>query len=366
MAYYKNKEVFALRNKMSANVKIALIIAFATVVWLWSGLISKDTPEQINQSTNTSTKVTVEQFIAQKFTPQLTLNSHTAPNRTVELKAQIAGAVKAVPGERGSVVLKNQTVCALNEQERPQYLEQAKAKLKQAEIAYKGATQLKTAGYQSDLAIAQAKANLETAKLELTRSQFDVNQLNIKAPFTAIIERRPVEVGDYLSPGQTCATLVELNPLNIIAQASESDVAKIKLGDQARATFDNYKTEQATLTYISSQANAATRGYLIEAIVDNKDLQLRAGISGQLHIDLPALNAHLIPASLILLDAEGDIMVRAVDQKNRVQQIKLTVVGETNNGLWVQGLPAQVSLITVGQNYVSQGETIEIFPQDNP
>ena len=351
---------------MSANVKIALMIAFATVIWLGSGLISKDTSEQVTSPNNISAKVKVERFTAQTFIPQLTLNSHTAPNRTVELKAQISGAVKAVPGERGSVVKKGQTVCALDEQERPQYLEQAKAKLKQAEIAYKGALQLKTAGYQSDLAIAQAKANLETAKLELTRSQLDIDRLKIKAPFTAIIERRPVEVGDYLSSGQSCATLVELNPLNIIAQASESDVAKIKLGDQARATFDDYKTEQATLTYISSQANAATRGYMIEAIVDNKDLQLRAGISGQLQLDLPALTAHLIPASLILLDAEGDIIVRAVDQKNRVQQIKLTVVGEAKNGLWVQGLPAQVSLITVGQNYVSQGETIDTFSEDTP
>lgn len=342
------------------------MIAFATVIWLGSGLISKDTSEQVTSPNNISAKVKVERFTAQTFIPQLTLNSHTAPNRTVELKAQIAGAVKAVPGERGSVVKKGQTVCALDEQERPQYLEQAKAKLKQAEIAYKGALQLKTAGYQSDLAIAQAKANLETAKLELTRSQLDIDRLKIKAPFTAIIERRPVEVGDYLSSGQSCATLVELNPLNIIAQASESDVAKLKLGDQARATFDDYKTEQATLTYISSQANPATRGYMIEAIVDNKDLQLRAGISGQLQLDLPALTAHLIPASLILLDAEGDIIVRAVDQKNRVQQIKLTVVGEAKNGLWVQGLPAQVSLITVGQNYVSQGETIDTFSKDTP
>jgi multidrug efflux system membrane fusion protein len=351
---------------MSANVKIALIIAFATVVWLGSGLISKDTPGQVKQSTNTLTKVTVEQFIAQKFTPKLTLNSHTAPHRTVELKAQIAGALKAVPGERGSLVLKNQTVCALNEQERPQHLEQAKAKLKQAEIAFKGALQLKTAGYQSDLAIAQAKANLEAAKFELTRSQLDIDRLNITAPFTAIVEERPVEVGDYLSPGQTCATLVELNPLNIIAQASESAVAKIKLGDQAIATFEDYPPEQAVVTYISSQANAATRGYLVEAVINNKDLNIRAGISGQLTLDFPAVAAHLIPASLILLDAQGDIIVRAVDQASRVQQITLNVVGETDQGLWVQGLPSPVNLITVGQNYVTQGEIIDSFPEQTP
>jgi multidrug efflux system membrane fusion protein len=173
-------------------------------------------------------------------------------------------------------------------------------------------------------------------------------------------------VGDYLSQGQTCATLVELNPLNIIAQASESAVAKIKLGDQATATFEDYPPEQAVVTYISSQANAATRGYLVEAVINNKDLNIRAGISGQLTLDLPAVAAHLIPASLILLDAKGDIMVRAVDQASRVQQFTLNVVGETDQGLWVQGLPSPVNLITVGQNYVTEGEIIDSFPQQTP
>ena len=275
-------------------------------------------------------------------------------------------AVKTKTFNEKNLNQKGQTVCQLSEQDRPQYLEQAKAKLQQAEIAYKGALQLETAGYQSDLAIAQAKTNLEAAKFELIRSQLDVDRLTIKAPFTANVEKRPVEEGDYLSPGQTCAMLVELNPLNIIAQASASDVAKIKLGDQARATFDDYPAEPAILTYISAQANEATRGYLVEAVINNKDLKIRAGISGQLQLDLPALNAHLIPASLILLDAQGDIMVRAVDAQSRVLQQKLVVVGEADNGLWVQGLPAEVSLITVGQNYVSEGEAVEVFPASNP
>jgi multidrug efflux system membrane fusion protein len=350
---------------MSANVKIALIIVFATMVWLGSGLFAKTIQVDVEQPINALTKVTIAQFIAKEFVPQLILSSHTAPYREVELKAEVAGIVKAVPGERGVLVRTGDTVCALMEQEYPQYLKQSQAKLEQTEIAYKGALQLNTAGYQSDLAIAQAKANLESARLELARSQLDLDRLNIKTPFAAVIEKRPVEVGDYLSPGQPCATLVDLNPLKIIAQASEADVAKLKLGDQATASFDAYNSKPAKLSYISYQANASTRGYIVEASVDNADLKLRAGLSGQLHLNLSSIQAHLIPASLILLDAEGDIMVRALDPENRVIEQKLVVVGEAENGLWVEGLPSAVNLITVGQNYVSKGETVEVFPANN-
>jgi multidrug efflux system membrane fusion protein len=59
-------------------------------------------------------------------------------------------------------------------------------------------------------------------------------------------------------------------------------------------------------------------------------------------------------------------MVRALDPQNRVVEQKLVVVGESENGLWVEGLPSKVNLITVGQNYVSKGETVEVFPASNP
>jgi len=346
---------------MNGNVKIALIIALATLIWLGSGLILKNNSTDLERVPTALTKVRVEQFVVQGFVPQLELNIHTAPFRTVNLKAQLSGSVVDVPGQRGSLAQKGQTICAIDQQERPQSVNQAKATLKQAQIAYDGAFQLKTAGYQSDLAIAQAAANLEAAKLELTRSQVTVDWLKIKAPFTGIIEKRPVEVGDYLSPGQLCATLVELNPLKVIAQASEVDVSKIKLGSQAKATFDDNNNLVATVTYIAYQTNPATQSYLIEASIDNSQLQLRAGVSGHLKLDLPAVKAHLIPSSLLLLDVGGDIIVRSVDQQNMVKHHKIVIVGESEKGLWVQGLSDQINLITVGQNYVSQDEAVETY-----
>ena len=350
---------------MNTNVKIALVIILATLVWLASGLFANEAPSKLNQPEVSPTKVSVGHFDVQDFVPMLALNSHTQPNRVVDLKAQIAGTVESVPGQRGAMVEKNQSICVIDAEERPQRLMQAKAKLKQAEIAYTGAQQLKTAGYQSDLAIAQAKANLEVAKLELTLSQNDVDSLNIKAPFSGIVEERPVEVGDFLTAGQPCAKLVELSPIKVVAEVSESDVVNLQIGDKASALFDDYASKSAVISYIAHQANPVTRSYKVEAVVENTELQLRSGISGQLQLRMDRVRAHLIPASLILLDAEGQTMVRAVDQENLVTQHKITVVGEAENGLWVTGLPAMINLITVGQNYVTQGERVETFLRKN-
>ncbi len=346
---------------MNTNVKIALVIILVTLAWLASGLFANEGPSKLDQSAVPITKVSVDEFSAQNFVPLLSINSHTKPNRVVSLKAQIAGTVESVPGQRGTKVDKNQSICVIEAEERPQRLMQSKAKLEQAQIAYTGALQLKTAGYQSDLAIAQAKANLEIAKLDLDLSQNDVDSLEIKAPFAGIVEDRPVEVGDFLTAGQLCATLVELKPIKVVAEVSESDVVNLKIGDKASALFDDYTTKSATISYIAHQANPATRSYRVEALVENNELALRAGISGQLQLPLAPVKAHLIPASLILLDADGDMMVRAVNQDQLVTQHKVAIVGEADDGLWVSGLPTMINLITVGQNYVIQGEKVKTF-----
>ena len=350
---------------MNTNVKIALAIILATILWLVSGLFTNEATSNLDQPALSLTKVSVGEFSAQDFVPLLSINSHTQPNRVVSLKAQIAGTVESVPGQRGTKVDKNQSICVIEAEERPQRLMQAKAKLEQAQIAYTGAQQLKTAGYQSNLAIAQAKANLEVAKLELTLSQNDVDSLNVKAPFSGIVEERPVEVGDFLTAGLPCAKLVELSPIKVVAEVSESDVVNLQIGDKASALFDDYASKSAVISYIAHQANPVTRSYRVEAVVKNTDLQLRSGISGQLQLRMDRVKAHLIPASLILLNAEGQTVVRAVDQDNLVTQHMVAVVGEAENGLWVSGLPTMINLITVGQNYVTQGERVETFSSNS-
>ena len=89
---------------MNTNVKIALVIILATLVWLASGLFANEAPSKLNQPAVALTKVSVGHFALQDFVPLLALNSHTQPNRVVNLKAQIAGTVESVPGQRVAMV----------------------------------------------------------------------------------------------------------------------------------------------------------------------------------------------------------------------------------------------------------------------
>lgn len=354
---------------VNRNVRLSLVLAAAIFLWLLSGLFLAP-PSNSNSAKKTTvfelTRVEATWIAAQQFRPRLSLRAKTEANRAVDVKAQIGGRIIAVPVEEGSQVATGDTLCKIDAEDRAQRIQHASAALAQARIEYDGAQRLKQGGYQSELAIAKAKTNLESARVAFERSGLDLQNLSVKAPFKGIVESRPVEIGDFVQPGQLCAQVVELDPLTISAVITESEISRISLGSEARVTLVNGDLLQGKITYLSRQADPVTRSYRVEATVDNPQLNFLAGMSGRLQIEGQPQQAHLVSASVMLLDDLGRLVVRAVDKQGVVSSIGITTVGESSEGVWVAGLPDQVALITVGQNYVTDGEQVEVSYSNSP
>ena len=352
---------------MNKNVRIALGAALVIMVWFGTGLLKNSDPtETEGEVVDNLTKVQVVQSYQQPFSPTVSLRAKTKANRAVDVLAQVSGKISATLIEEGRPVAAGQGICEVNAEDRPLRLSQAQAALENAEIAYRGALKLKAGGYQSELAISQAKTTLATARTQLKRAQLDVANLHIKAPFNGIVENRPVEVGDFIAPGSHCARVVELNPLKIEALVTGKEIGGLTIGDEAKVVVAGKEYQGAKLSYLAYQANPMTKGYRVEARMDNPDQTLRAGISAQLNIQLAPVQGHLVPSSTILLNDKGGTVIRVLDSNNIVESYKVTAVGESDNGIWVTGLPEDVVLVTVGQNYIIDGEQVEpAFPANS-
>ena len=344
---------------MNTNVRFASFFTIALIIWFGSGLlISPQSGESVTKTTS-PTNVQVTVFDDKLFEPTVTLRATTEPYRSVNMVAQIAGQISAVLVQEGTAVKKGQAICEISVEDRYFRLAQAKAHLDQSSIAYRGALKLKSGGFQSELAISQAKATLETAKANLKRAQLNVGHLKVVAPFDGIVESREVEIGDYVVPGKTCALIVDLDPLKVTALVNELEVSQIKLGSVASASIGDNSPLDAAVSYIAHRADPATRSYRLEAVIENTEKAIRAGLSARLNILTEGVQAHLIPASSILLNDQGGMIVRIIGAGNIAQSLPVAVLGETGNGIWVSGLPGSVNIITVGQNYVIDGEVIE-------
>ena len=88
------------------------------------------------------------------------------------------------------------------------------------------------------------------------------------------------------------------------------------------------------------------------------DLSFKSGITTKITIAGSELKAHKIPPSILTLQDDGTVGVKAVNEENIVIFYPTTSVKDTIDGIWVSGLPDKVNLIVTGQEYVAVGESV--------
>ncbi|MEH6593384.1 MAG: efflux RND transporter periplasmic adaptor subunit [Halioglobus sp.] len=360
---------------MRKNLITASLIASGLLLWLLSGLIFNDsegeaTPaiseqQLLGKPADQRKRVAVRAAIskAEKRARILVLRGRTESKRSVDVKAEIAGKVVKRVVERGSRVESGDLLCQLAIDDRDVAVAQAKAALIDAQIQHQGSLKLKQQGLQSETAIAGAQAKLESAKAQLRRQDLNLQRTHIVAPFGGVIENLQMNVGDYATPGAVCATLIDLDPMLVGAQVTEAEVDKMEVGNIVSGTTSTGAKIDGTLTFIGKQSDPLTRTYPIEITVENRDYRLRSGLTTSAQIRLDEVYAHRVSPALFTLNDEGDFGVRAIGENNVVEFFKIVIIEDSPLGVWVTGLPDTVHLITVGQEFVLAGQSVDpVYP----
>lgn len=99
-----------------------------------------------------------------------------------------------------------------------------------------------------------ARAQVVEARADLDAAKLDLSYAEIHAPQDGVITRRSVEVGTYVSPGQTLLTLVPAHDVWVTANFKETQLRNIRPGNQVKVKVDSLgKTLSAR---VDSLANA--------------------------------------------------------------------------------------------------------------
>ncbi len=346
-------------------------IAVLLLAWLASGQLNQEpvvfdpsiaerNEQDLNQlNDQTPTRVRVVQSQAQLKTRYASVRGKTQNKRTVQVSTEVQGRVVNRAVERGQSVAANQLLCRLSVDDRQAALVESQQRVNQAKIDYDGAKQLRAKGYNSESAIAAAKANLASARAELKRRDLALRKTEIRAPFAGFIEDVHLEIGDYAQPGTACATLVDLNPMLLVGRVSELVVLNIETGNEAIGELADRSQVRGPITFVGQQDDPATRTYAIEVELDNESGKLRSGMTTQIRIPIEEEFAHKISPALFSLDNEGGYGVRVVNNDDRVEFYSVTIVAEDEDGVWVSGLPNTSNIIIVGQELVISGERVD-------
>lgn len=362
---------------MYRNIWIALAILVIAVAWFAYDLLQ---PEEVVASNQTvAEQNAASQALAADLPPSKVrgrvirseehqrisrLSGRTENKRTVQVRGEVGGLVVNRPVELGDRVQEGSPLCELEKEEREMRILEAKDMLREMKLEYAGQMSLRNSGLQIERQIAAAKARVTQAEAALLQREKELARATIKAPFDGFIEEIHVETGDLLQPGSACATLIDLDPMRVIAQASEKDIHYFEIGATAVAELPSGETIEGTVTFIGQQSETSTRTFMIEVLVANPDYSIRSGLTAELLIPLDSFDAHKVPVALLGLNDVGETGVRIVGSGNQVVFNPIEIVSEEADGIWVTGLPEVTTLITVGQDFVIPGETVDVVFED--
>ncbi len=326
------------------------------------GASPAENPEQIT--------VRARQISEEDYVERIRVRGRTQAFRHVQVRAEQAGRIISDPVARGSRVSAGDLLCEIAVDGRDVALEEARARLEEAEFEYQAGLDLRSRNLQSEVQLAQLKSAVAGAESAVTRAELALEDTRILAPYDGIVEQRTVEVGDLLNIGDVCASVIDDDPMLLVGLVPEGDVSRIEEGARVNAELLGGQQLTGRVTFLASAADAVSRSYRMEVTVDPSQQKIREGITTEMLVNAAQLRAHRIPSSALTLDDAGEIGVKVIDRNNVVRFSNVTIVGDDSNqmnpAVWVTGLSGSVNLITLGQEIVFPGQTIEAnFDWDN-
>lgn len=318
------------------------------------------------QSVRTST------YVAQPWSIEVPLRGRTQAKSSVGAVAETAGIVDVVHVTKGQTVKVGDLLCTLDQGTRVAAVTQAQAGIAQAEAGLEQAqsdfdtnAELREKGLaapntarQLEVALSAAKAAISSAQAGLDNAQAELDRTEIYAKVSGVVQDPMVVAGSMLAMGQPCATIVQLDPMVFIGQVPEARIGLAKLGLPAKIKTITDQEVEGKVTFISATADPATRSFPVEIELPNANGAIRDGITATATVTMGTAPAHLLPQSVLTLNDDGVLGVSSVVDGS-VKFLPVTIASDTRQGVWVLGLPASVDIITVGQEYVIDGQAVD-------
>ena len=139
--------------------------------------------------------------------------------------------------------------------------------------------------------IAINRASVQTANQSLELSKIRLGYTFLLAPTSGVVLVRQAEIGEVMAPGTPVVTIADLDHLWLRAYISETDIARVKLGQPATVKCDTYpgKRYNGRVSFISSQAEFTPKSvetykervtlvYRIKIGLENPNHELKPGM----------------------------------------------------------------------------------------
>lgn len=225
--------------------------------------------------------VTVSSAIAQKVNWQPTLNAigNFVAINGVEVNSEASGNVIKINFESGQYIDKDEPLIVIDDSVDQALLKFNQSDLILKELDYKRQTDLFKRGATPSSSVDAGNANLQQAQAKVEQIQAQIKQKHIGAPFAGRLGIRQINLGQYITPGQTSiVTLQSMDPLYLEFYLPEQLYKQVHLDQTVTFSVEEYPNYlfEGNVTAINSKIDLNTHNLLIHATLPNCPLESMA------------------------------------------------------------------------------------------
>lgn len=348
---------------------LVIVVLFLTVImsglWYWK---TQNTSAG-GWSGGAPVDVRVTRLEAREVAETLEVPGELQAVQQVMLTSEVAGKVVEIAFEAGQSVAAGDLLVRLDTSVEEADLAAARARESFTRKQLERARRLAPSGAMTEEMRQQRLADHDQARAEVARLEARIRQKRISAPFDGEVGLRHVQLGQYLTPGDTAASLTNLSELFINFDLPQRQTLNIAVGQPIKLVSD-LATDQglsAEINALEPQVNPDTRNLRVQARMQNKGQPLRPGMYVSVHLELNTQpDALLLPASAILTSAYGDsaLVVRDVnaEQVGTPEFVPVTVSRRMGDQVVIgSGLQAGDLVVTEGQLRVQPNSQLKVI-----
>jgi len=254
---------------------------------------------------------TVSLAIASEQTWESTLSAVASlvSAKGVAVSADAPGLVTKILFDSGDSVKQGQVLVLLDTSVEQAQLASVRARRDLAQAQMKRSSSLVASGVISQSQAESDEATFKSLSAEAGALSAQIAKKTIRAPFTGKVGIREVNLGQYLAPGTTVASLETSDAMFADFSLPQRELGRLAVGMPVRASLEtgSEPLAEGTIAAIDPAIDSVTRNVKLRASLPNAANRLRPGMFVRVNVVLPEQRKVVaVPLTAVVHASYGD------------------------------------------------------------